>query len=84
MTEDIMKMILKPIWNTHEGPFAITHTIQGISDALYEIMYGSSEDLHSKANQILTIMLNLELDEALTKTIRFLMIKLFNSIDTPK
>ena len=52
-------------------------------------MYGANEDLHSKATQVLRVMMNLEQTdevkkERLHRTLRFIAIKLFNSIDTSK
>jgi hypothetical protein len=56
-------------------------------------MYGANEELHSKAVQILSVLLQLAInssegscdsDQRLNRTIRLLFIKLYNSIDTSK
>lgn len=53
-------------------------------------MYGASEELHSKAVPVLSVLFQLSAldrkdpDQRLNRTIRLLLIKLFNSIDTSK
>ena len=92
-----LRVVLQPIYRTVSddgselGPFQVVHLLQGISDVLFEVMYGASEELHSKAVPVLSVLLDLspedpeaDPDQRLVKTIRLLMIKLFNSIDTSK
>ena len=68
--------------------------VQGISDVIFEVMYGASQDLHSKAASIQAVILSLlggggEVSLAgkvslVTKVVRLLYIKLFNAIDASK
>ena len=67
-------MIMKPLDDEQ------INTVQGVSDLLFEVMYGASQDLHSKFEEIL----NCVLDFQKTQMIRFLFLKLFNSIDAAK
>jgi hypothetical protein len=96
-----MLTVLEPVLRTQTdegeelGPYQVTHLLQGISDTLFEIMYGANEELHSKAVPLLSVLFNLALKAKAQKsndkdssrlhiTVRYLMIKLFNSIDTTK
>jgi len=80
----LMQVILAPALQAPSdiGPFAFVHIIQGLSDALFEVMYGASQDLHSKATGVVQVLLSLEKSEVMIKIIRCLFIKLFNNIDT--
>ena len=56
---------------------------------MFEVMYGASEDLHSKATQVMQVLMDVQEDDEgkkdrLKRTIRFTMVKLINSIDTSK
>jgi len=85
---EAVEMILQPLMESTAGPFAIVHVLQGVSDVLLEVMYGASEDLHSKATEVLSVLLTLDVKgekrERLDKVVRYLLIKLVNSIDTAK
>ena len=56
-----------------------------MSDAWFEVMYGSSQMLHSRSSEILQLLLSQSLSSSNgNKMIRFLFIKLFNAIDSSK
>jgi hypothetical protein len=54
---------------------------EGLSDLWFEVMYGASQELHSKSADILDQLLQNPGDG---KYIRYLFIKLFNGIDAAK
>ena len=53
---------------------------EGLSDLWFEVMYGASQELHSKSAEILEQILEKPND----KMVRYLFIKLFNGIDAAK
>ena len=57
-----MQVILKPATDASAeiGPFAFVHILQGLSDALFEVMYGASQDLHSKAASVVEVLLSMD------------------------
>lgn len=59
---------------------------QGTSDLLFEVIYGASEDLHSKSQDVLEQFFAVSdpKNSEAGKTARFLFVKLFNSIDSAK
>ena len=81
----MVEMILKPLYSIEAGPF-VTHNVQqGVSDVLFEVVYGASEDLHSKFGEVLgKLFQRRPLDVPFVRMLRFLFIKLFNGIDATK
>ena len=53
---------------------------EGLSDLWFEVMYGASQELHSKSADILEKIL----EKPQEKMVRYLFIKLFNGIDAAK
>jgi|TARA_B110000285_G_C15086362_1_gene596423 hypothetical protein len=85
MDSKLVEMILKPLYNISGGPFAALNVQQGVSDVLFEVLYGASQDLHSKSAELLAELFERQpLDAPFVRTVRFLLIKLFNAIDTSK
>lgn len=59
----------------------------GISELLFEVVYGASEGLHSRAKELLTEVLKYEAGkrpQGLMSVIRQLIMKLVNEVDTEK
>mgnify|MGYP006893271313 CR=1 FL=1 len=61
INEEVLRMVIKPIWKEEStaGPFVMVNILQGISDTIFEVMYGASEDLHSKASEVVMALLEL-------------------------
>jgi hypothetical protein len=53
MDSKLVEMILKPLYSISAGPFATLSVQQGVSDVLFEVLYGASQDLHSKSGELL-------------------------------
>lgn len=85
MDEQALELILKPLYSNAAGPFVAINIKQGVSDVLFEVMYGASEDLHSKSGEVLGQLLQRQsLDPAFVCMVRYLFIKLFHAIDASK
>lgn len=59
----------------------------GISELLFEVVYGASEGLHSRAKELLTEVLKYESHkrpQGLVTVLRLLIMKLVNEVDTEK
>ena len=59
----------------------------GISELLFEVVYGASEGLHSRAKELLTEVLKFEAvkrHQGIVTVIRMLIMKLVNEVDTEK
>jgi hypothetical protein len=62
-----------------------TDYINGITDLIFEVVYGAAEGLHSKASEVLiTILQSNDYSPPMIMLIRFLFLKLFNEVDTEK
>ena len=60
-------------------------SINGISDLLFEVIYGAAEGLHSKASEVLSQVLKFDINNPkIIMLIRILFLKLFNEVDTEK
>jgi len=85
MDSKLVEMLLKPLYSVSAGPFVTLNVQQGVSDVFLEVLYGASQDLHSKSTELLTQLFERRpLDAPFVRTVRFLLIKLFNAIDTSK
>jgi len=91
--QDTVALILKPIAELpEEGELnrVEVSVVQGVSDIFYEVMYGASNNLHSKSSDILEALLEAKLGgdhsskfvDGVSMMVRFLFIKLFANIDT--
>ena len=59
--------------------------IVGISDLIFEVIYGAGEGLHSKAREVLEALLNFDRSKKeMVLLIRCVYLKLFNEVDTGK
>ena len=56
----------------------------GISELLFEVVYGASEGLHSRAKELLTEVLKYAAGKRPLSIIRQLIMKLVNEVDTEK
>ena len=85
MGSELVEMVLKPLYSISAGPFVTLNVQQGVSDVFFEVVYGASEDLHSKSAEVLAQLFQRRpLDIPFVRTVRFLFIKLFNAIDASK
>lgn len=65
----------------------VLNTILGISDLLFEVIYGANEGLHSKSNEVLSNMheyFQSNPTNEVLMVIRCVYLKLFNEVDTEK
>lgn len=77
----LMQTILKPLLDTN---YRVLDHVLGVSELLFEVAYGASEGLHSKAKEVMVQVLCFERSEKARLVIRCMFQKLINEVDTEK
>jgi len=83
----LLTIILKPVLNNQDSKSPRLDVEIGISELLFEVVYGASEGLHSRAKELLTEVLKYETGnrhQGVVTVIRMLIMKLVNEVDTEK
>lgn len=85
--ERLLKIIFKPVLEQSDSKRQILDMEIGISELLFEVVYGASEGLHSRAKELLTEVLKYQSGkrpQSVLTIVRMLIMKLVNEVDTEK
>lgn len=91
--EKLLKVIISPVLDHDDSASSMQQKkrkmdqIMGISELLFEVAYGASEGLHSKAKDVMVQVLSFESEarsQSVVLVVRSLFQKLVNEVDTEK